>query len=358
MPCPRVSAVAASRPASSSARTTARAASMTCACRVTHRARRARRRPSGPRGSARELIAHRAAKARDLIGRRQHGDAQASAHRSQPRPDRGRRVSRAREEHRHRDRGRPRRVPQAQSAIRVPRLLPSVGGPWRGALRGSGPPRRSSPAVRERPAGSPCAAHGRRMGRGARRPNQGSLGRVGATHRPSRRSRGPYRWTDDVLQAELRAFTHGRSSFPTLDGEFDDEGRIDLRCAVARGGAYWADRVGLPVPASRAPQPYTTIEAIRDAQAVIDAIGRLPGEPTLLRKMGLNRSRPTYETRAARPSSRSPTTSRRHRQPDRPAAEQPNRATLRRRHSVGAARRNACRHEPSAGAPVSTGARS
>ena len=126
------------------------------------------------------------------------------------------------------------------------------------------------------------------MGRGARGPTQ-SVSAASAQRRSRRAAvRGPYRWTDDVLEAELRAFIGGRSSFPTL-GEFDDEDRSDLRCAVARDGvAYWADRVGLPVPASRVPTPYTTTDAIRDAQAVIDAIGRLPGEPTL-RKMGLNR---------------------------------------------------------------------
>ena len=126
------------------------------------------------------------------------------------------------------------------------------------------------------------------MGRGARGPTQAVSG--ASARRRSRRAavRGPYRWTDDALEAELRAFTRGRSSFPTLI-EFDAEGRTDLRCAVARGGvAHWAERVDLPVPTSRVHTPYTTIEAIRDAQAVIDVIGHLPGEPTL-RKMGLNR---------------------------------------------------------------------
>ena len=125
------------------------------------------------------------------------------------------------------------------------------------------------------------------MGRGARGPTQSVSG--ASARRISRRAavRGPYRWTDAALEAELRTFTHGRSSFPTLI-EFNNEGRGDLRSAVARDGvAYWAERVGLPVPASRDHTPYTTTDAIRDAQAVIDATGHLPGEPTL-RKMGLN----------------------------------------------------------------------
>lgn len=104
-----------------------------------------------------------------------------------------------------------------------------------------------------------------------------------------RGARGPYRWTDEELEAALHEFTRGRDTFPTL-AEFDSERRTDLRCAVVDlgGVAYWAERIGLPVPASRQRMAYTLDDAVRDARQVVDLAGRLPGEP-VLRAMGYAR---------------------------------------------------------------------
>jgi hypothetical protein len=115
--------------------------------------------------------------------------------------------------------------------------------------------------------------------------------RLAVERRPPRRRGGrrPYRWPDEAIEAELRAFVHGRDEFPTLT-EFDDAGRADLRAAVTDHGGvpFWAKRVGLPVPEARERRSYSDDDAVRDAAAVIAKYGRLPGEPTL-RRLGYAR---------------------------------------------------------------------
>jgi hypothetical protein len=115
--------------------------------------------------------------------------------------------------------------------------------------------------------------------------------RAGANRRPSRRNgaRGPYRWTDETLEGELRRFTRGRTEFPTAR-EFADEFRSDLRGAVSElGGAlFWSEVIGLPLPPSRQRSSYHTSDAVREARAIIKSLGYLPGEPTL-RRMGHGR---------------------------------------------------------------------
>lgn len=97
-------------------------------------------------------------------------------------------------------------------------------------------------------------------------------------------------WTDAKLETELRAFTAGRTTFPTRR-EFDSASRADLRCAVAnRGGAVpWAARLGLALtPSQLAHLPYEEDEAVDDARRVIAKVGRLPGSAKL-RRMGYGR---------------------------------------------------------------------
>jgi hypothetical protein len=137
------------------------------------------------------------------------------------------------------------------------------------------------PAKRQRriPAASNARCVGRAKGQHHTQPGR-------SRRRKPRRTgaREPYRWTDVQLEAELRAFTEECDEFPT-GVDFDAANRGDLRSAVNElgGPAYWADVVGLPLPASRLQTPYETTDAIRDAQSVIAALGYLPGEPTLRR---------------------------------------------------------------------------
>jgi hypothetical protein len=93
-----------------------------------------------------------------------------------------------------------------------------------------------------------------------------------------------------MLEAELRAFTAGRTTFPTRR-EFDESGRADLRCAVARYGGVpeWAARLGLRLsPRQRSREPYSTSDAVTEAALIIRAMGHLPGARKL-RAMGRQR---------------------------------------------------------------------
>ncbi|HET6548575.1 MAG TPA: Fic family protein [Solirubrobacter sp.] len=70
-------------------------------------------------------------------------------------------------------------------------------------------------------------------------------GLVEAAERPSRRGR-PTKWTDAVIEQELRAFVDGRSEWPT-PGEFRAAGQGALYAAAAKAGgvARWRRVVGL-----------------------------------------------------------------------------------------------------------------
>jgi hypothetical protein len=98
-------------------------------------------------------------------------------------------------------------------------------------------------------------------------------------------------WANDrVLEDALRAFTAGRSTFPTRR-EFDTAGRGDLRSAVTDYGGvpYWAERLGLSVsPRQLSREPFDMATAVAQAMAVIDDEGFLPGARTL-RGQGLGR---------------------------------------------------------------------
>jgi hypothetical protein len=78
--------------------------------------------------------------------------------------------------------------------------------------------------------------------------------RIGQTHR-GRRALGPRtahapsprtRWTDDLIEQELRRATAGTTDWPTR-AAFDAAGTRGLRRAIyeGRGSEYWAERVGL-----------------------------------------------------------------------------------------------------------------
>ena len=103
--------------------------------------------------------------------------------------------------------------------------------------------------------------------------------------RPSRGgARRPYRWSDATIERELRALLAERDIFPTL-AELDSIGRTDLRSAITDHGgiAYWARRLGMPLPDSRDRPAYTELNAIVDARVVISELGYLPSEPRLRR---------------------------------------------------------------------------
>jgi hypothetical protein len=89
-----------------------------------------------------------------------------------------------------------------------------------------------------------------------------------------------WQWHDlRKLEAELRAFTAHRSTFPTRR-EFDEAGRADLRCAVARYGGvpHWSARLGLQLSArQRSREPYSTGDAVQEARLIVEAMGYLPG---------------------------------------------------------------------------------
>jgi hypothetical protein len=98
--------------------------------------------------------------------------------------------------------------------------------------------------------------------------------------------RGPYRWTTETLEQELRAFGGAGREFPTLV-ELDAAGRSDLRAAVTvyGGCTRWAARLGLPLPTTRLRQPYSEDEMREEARRIVVALGRLPGERAL-RQLG------------------------------------------------------------------------
>jgi hypothetical protein len=90
------------------------------------------------------------------------------------------------------------------------------------------------------------------------------------------------RWTDEALEAELRAFVSGRVGFPTMQ-EFVAAGRTDLRDAVKNygGTVLWAQRLGLALRHGQDRSPYGAAEAIADAQRIIAKRGRLPNVKAL-----------------------------------------------------------------------------
>lgn len=127
------------------------------------------------------------------------------------------------------------------------------------------------------------------MGRG-----RGRLAHPAARRRPVLRKQtrsAAWRWDhDDHLEAELRRFTAGRTSWPTRR-DFATAQRSDLYCAVtAYGGlAYWADRLGLTLsPRQLAKHAYPTAVAVEEARGIIESLGRLPG-PRRLRELGYGR---------------------------------------------------------------------
>jgi hypothetical protein len=69
-----------------------------------------------------------------------------------------------------------------------------------------------------------------------------------------RKSRRPYRWNDELIEAELRSLLAGFDQWPP-DSFFRGVGRVDvLSAARYHGGkARWADRLGLQLPARRRP---------------------------------------------------------------------------------------------------------
>lgn len=83
--------------------------------------------------------------------------------------------------------------------------------------------------------------HARRMGRGR---GAHAIQRAGAGARGGGRPRA---WTEDRLEAELRAFIGEGSHWPSAS-EFKHAGRMDLYAAVKRSGGHaaWAERFGLP----------------------------------------------------------------------------------------------------------------
>lgn len=101
--------------------------------------------------------------------------------------------------------------------------------------------------------------------------------------------RGPWRWTDDRLRAELEAFlaerqARGLRGWPVA-AEFDTSGREGLRDAIKRlgGATFWAAELGVPLRPGQDRSPYGESEALRDTRLVVAEQGRLPGGPALRR---------------------------------------------------------------------------
>jgi hypothetical protein len=109
------------------------------------------------------------------------------------------------------------------------------------------------------------------------------------TRRAAKTRRGPYKWTDERIEEELRrlvAENDGR--FPTRV-ELESGGHHGLRQALQREGInYWAGRLGVELSAGQDREPYGIEEARRDVGRVVAEAGRLPGGP-VLRKLGYGR---------------------------------------------------------------------
>ena len=104
-----------------------------------------------------------------------------------------------------------------------------------------------------------------------------------------RGARGPYRWTPEAIERDLRAVVSARGGLPTL-AQLDALGRSDLRCAISDNGglAHFAQRLNLPLPDTRARPRYTDEDALVDARRLIAEHAGLPGERTL-RQLGHHR---------------------------------------------------------------------
>lgn len=97
--------------------------------------------------------------------------------------------------------------------------------------------------------------------------------------RPRGSVRGPYKWTPERIEEELRAFTGDRATWPTQD-EFlaAQEGTLLSVVRDYGGSAHWADRLGLAMDArQRAMAPYGTSDIRREVEEVIAELGYLPG---------------------------------------------------------------------------------
>jgi hypothetical protein len=113
------------------------------------------------------------------------------------------------------------------------------------------------------------------------RARRAALAASGSYPPPARR--GPDRvWTQERLYEELERFTAGREAWPT-QAEFVAAGRSDLSQAVTRygGAAFWAEALGLTLSDRQVHQPYTAEDAVREARAVIEQLGHLPGSTKL-----------------------------------------------------------------------------
>src|SRR4051794_15656964 len=84
-----------------------------------------------------------------------------------------------------------------------------------------------------------------------------------------RTPRRPYRWTDEILRAELEVFTRDHATFPSRR-HFEGAGRLDLWDAIkVRGGVRrWAMAIGMPLLASQEPG-LSEDEAVAQAREVI-----------------------------------------------------------------------------------------
>ncbi len=114
---------------------------------------------------------------------------------------------------------------------------------------------------------------------------------------PNRRSparpASPYRWTAGRLRAELEGFLANEYAHPTAwprATEFESLGRSDLRQAIKRhgGATFWARTLGRQMDPRQERSPYLDADARADAQAVLAALGAIPGSPRL-RELGYSR---------------------------------------------------------------------
>ncbi len=98
----------------------------------------------------------------------------------------------------------------------------------------------------------------------------------------------PTKWTDERIEAELRAYLgdRDRTDWPTRTA-FEADGQRKLWVALRDygGSLYWAERLGFKPRSQQYTQGLTREEAIEEARRVIARHGRLPHTDTL-RKLG------------------------------------------------------------------------
>jgi hypothetical protein len=105
----------------------------------------------------------------------------------------------------------------------------------------------------------------------------------------ARRRGRPPAWTDERIEAELRALVDANGGrFPTRV-QLEAQGLHGLRHALKRKGVRsWAEHLGVALAAGQDREAYGIEEAREEIDKVVAEIGRLPGQTTL-RKLGYGR---------------------------------------------------------------------